>query len=159
MFPSGHWIALMTLSMLLLLFPEASGVSFGIWPLWIWRERKAVNSSHLVQKPVVKFSFQLLVFRLFVAPGHPGRMKLTNLEQTFHPSPHFLGRVINRANDSGFYYYVREHLTICLIASNMFLMVPLKKTLLVPYCNQSPERLPESCDQRPDPSSHCLTQV
>lgn len=41
----------------------------------------------------------------------------------------------------------------------MFLMVPLEKTLLVPYCNQSLARLLESCDQRPDPRSLCLIWV
>lgn len=39
----------------------------------------------------------------------------------------------------------------------MFLMGPLQKTLLVPYCNQSPGKLLESCDQRPATRrAHCV---
>jgi len=47
---------------------------------------------------------------------------------------------INKADYSGFYYYVKailKHLTICLMAGNMFLMVTFDKILSICYSNSN----------------------
>lgn len=51
-----------------------------------------------------------------------------------------LNRAINKADYSRFYYYVKallKHLTICLMAGNMFLMVTLDKILSICYSNSN----------------------
>lgn len=51
-----------------------------------------------------------------------------------------LNRTINKADCCGFYYYVKailKHLTICLMAGNMFLMVTLDKILSICYSNSN----------------------
>lgn len=74
-------------------------------------KERGANLHHLVQKPVVKPISPCWCWDYVWLLAIQGEWNYPPLEQTFHLFFffffHFLGGVIHKVNDSGFYYYVR----------------------------------------------------